>query len=873
MPYTLFPIPDSLFPSLFIMQINYHLDFTQVLLAATFLLGIVAVLDFLARKLSAAFRHGIWAAAMFAILVIPFALPCLPPLMVFETSDASVLDAAWNRLVTPSVTPQTEPDKSDVPEVITPLSASQHSMTPQTLFPTPSPPKEGQKAVAQYGGLTVWSSGDTWVVAAFAVFSAVVLLVGLLRVAGIFVSHRNAARWIREASPVSDPNLLTLCREMVQKFRISRSVDLKEHPKAEVPLVVSIRKPTVILPVRFGELPSEEQQAVLVHELAHIARRDLFWQLVTQWASVFYWYHPLYWYARHRMRLERESACDDMVLQNGGDANQYASVLLEMTAPPALKLFERKLSESAVPFARVKTVDRRISGILTPNLNRRSLGRAGMGGLVFAFTILITLGGMALQRPSEAQRLYAISVPDKDRKEKVKIHGRVVMPDGTPPKECYVAMTSSVFFTDSSIFSPFKNFCGSSGSNGDQRLDDGKPFEFEVHVGSNVLLTTGTTDGLVVGNYGRHFRGGTEGPEVFVAQPYAFLAGKKNDEIVLQLEKATLVTGKLRYDNGGPAFKERIGASQFVPAARGADIPRVRNSSVAGSGAIANENGDFEFHLWPGEFTLSAGGTPWAEPVTKTIFVEQGKPLEIDLTIPTPLRINVVMPDGSAAGNFWMRQLTAYRPLWNQTGKFYPEVLIQTLYEVRRYWDSKPEGPDFVVPDRPIVMNLCREENYVTVMTEDNEYGIVQKIGPELMGQELTLTLRPTVSGTVKLLDTTKRPIAEQEVSVLIRIIKIERNGDYVVRTGPLGQNLHFRTDTEGRLDFKVPQFVGDGDSIMFCFEKGRNTGDGSSGQMSRSGSWFRRSDTEERFKEQYKMFRPVTNGQPFDLGTMEVER
>jgi len=286
--------------------------------------------------------------------------------------------------------------------------------------------------------------------------------------------------------------------------------------------------------------------------------------------------------------------------------------------------------------------------------------------------------------------------------------------------------------------------------------------------------------------------------------------------------------------------------------------------------------GNFDLRLWTGEFTLAATtfGTWWEEPVTQKIVVEQGKPLEVELTLPTPLRINVVMPDGEPAGNFRLTHLAAYRPLWAQAGRPISEVSIITIYEARRFGDRRP----FVVPERPIVVRLCNEENFVAVMTECNGYGIVRKIESELRGQELTLMLRPTIAGTVKLVDPSQNPVANQDISIAMRIMKVERNGDFAQWDSAFASNLWFRTDTDGRLDFKVPLFEGIDDTIWLFFRKGNWSGSGGSGSTRRSGNflgvlvnWL--SGDLRRANERFRHFRPPADGERFDLGVMEMER
>jgi hypothetical protein len=335
-----------------------------------------------------------------------------------------------------------------------------------------------------------------------------------------------------------------------------------------------------------------------------------------------------------------------------------------------------------------------------------------------------------------------------------------------------------------------------------------------------------------------------------------------------------------------------IGAKQCVPPARGGDIPSVRNNSFVNVIMSSDENGDFVIPLWSGEFTLFAGGTQWSDNVTKTINVEQGKPLHVDMTLPTPLRVSVVMPDGSPAGNFRLCHMTVYHSiLRNKSANRPPEVAFNMLYESRDHmtqiWANDKDGPyewgpQFVAQERPLVMYLSPDANYVTVMTEDNEYGLVRKLEPELMGKELTLTLRPTIAGTAKLIEQSRKPVAEKDIAIQLRFLKFERNGNYVERSGYLAQKLWFSTDAEGRLNFKVPVLEGVDDTVSLFFSRqdhgGRDVWDTESlmsftNEFGRSwfgirynGKWYSKAG------EWYKQFRPPADGAAFDLGVWEVE-
>jgi TonB family protein len=194
-----------------------------------------------------------------------------------------------------------------------------------------------------------------------------------------------AWRWMRGALCTS--RLVRRSRAVAYAAaQIEREVQIRESADTAVALVWGLRRPVVILPVEAAGWEPERLRAVLAHELAHVKRWDLATHLLAQFACAIYWFHPLVWLAFHRMRQERERACDDTVLREGISGPEYAGYLINMvrslaTQPPA----------DALAMAEARDLEVRVRAILDPAQRRRAAGRkpALLTALAAAVLVLV----------------------------------------------------------------------------------------------------------------------------------------------------------------------------------------------------------------------------------------------------------------------------------------------------------------------------------------------------------------------------------------------------------------------------------------------------------------------------------------------------
>jgi beta-lactamase regulating signal transducer with metallopeptidase domain len=104
------------------------------------------------------------------------------------------------------------------------------------------------------------------------------------------------------------------------------------------------------------------------HEVAHIERCDWLVQVLAEAARTVYWFNPLFWLLCRRLRAESEHACDDVVLNAGINANDYAAHLLELahTLRTSIPAWSPVLSMAKPPH-----LERRFVAMLNPSLNRK----------------------------------------------------------------------------------------------------------------------------------------------------------------------------------------------------------------------------------------------------------------------------------------------------------------------------------------------------------------------------------------------------------------------------------------------------------------------------------------------------------------------
>ena len=115
------------------------------------------------------------------------------------------------------------------------------------------------------------------------------------------------------------------------------------------------------------ELSATELNAILLHELAHLRRRDDWTNLVQKIVGALLFFHPAVWWIEKKLALEREMACDDLVLAQTASPRAYAECLVSLAEKSLLR---RGIALAQAAVDRLRQVTLRVSQILDVNRPR-----------------------------------------------------------------------------------------------------------------------------------------------------------------------------------------------------------------------------------------------------------------------------------------------------------------------------------------------------------------------------------------------------------------------------------------------------------------------------------------------------------------------
>ena len=178
---------------------------------------------------------------------------------------------------------------------------------------------------------------------------------------------------------------------------MTRRVALRFSDAGQGPMTCGVWHPVIILPSSIHDWSEERTRAVLLHELAHIVRGDVASNIVARIACSVYWFVPFSWIAARWAMIERERACDDMVLNAGFDGRSYARHLVELARGDSRWM---PSAATALGMAQGAGLERRVESLLGGKVNRKALSRTA--ALSLGMAIQLVLVPLAIVRAGDS---------------------------------------------------------------------------------------------------------------------------------------------------------------------------------------------------------------------------------------------------------------------------------------------------------------------------------------------------------------------------------------------------------------------------------------------------------------------------------------
>jgi beta-lactamase regulating signal transducer with metallopeptidase domain len=211
-------------------------------------------------------------------------------------------------------------------------------------------------------------------------------------------------------------------KELVVTLGLKKKIKLLESGVVKVPVVMGVLKPVVLLPLGLlAHLPADEIEAILLHELAHIKRRDYLVNLLQNFAETIFFFNPALMWVSSMIREERENCCDDIAIAVTNSKSRFINALI------AFQEYNFAGSSYTVGFAgRKNQLLNRVKRII--NEKNKTLNAAEKSLLTFGMGVFILFSFAAAKKitpPAVKDVLSSLEITQKikiDTREANKTH-------------------------------------------------------------------------------------------------------------------------------------------------------------------------------------------------------------------------------------------------------------------------------------------------------------------------------------------------------------------------------------------------------------------------------------------------------------------
>jgi beta-lactamase regulating signal transducer with metallopeptidase domain len=305
-------------------------------------------------KLGAATRYAIWLCTLGALVVIPVLSVAFTSQPAATSHATSLITHTTTQNAAPSIVLPTHADAGAQVQPPSQIAAD----SPAATAPAAITPGKPQITIPQSFAIGI---ALVWLLAAIG--RAIILARNMCELASI---RRDATLW---STANAHPVLVS--------------------DRVGVPIAVGFLKPAVILPHDVvGELDADALETVVIHEIAHLQRHDVWTNAWARIAEALVVLNPVAWFVMRRIATEREIACDDWVVARTGAGDAFAQILATLANGSPRRMPIGAPSAIGSPHSVVVRIERLLDA--APRRLRLSISALG-GALVFFAALAILL--------------------------------------------------------------------------------------------------------------------------------------------------------------------------------------------------------------------------------------------------------------------------------------------------------------------------------------------------------------------------------------------------------------------------------------------------------------------------------------------------
>ncbi len=289
-----------------VLKIFLSMSFSGSLLILALLLG----KRFLKNKISRQWQYYIWLVVVLRLL-LPFGPEVSLMGKAYQTVDQAISQAA--------PLPQQQQPPLNVPggNLAPAVGAEQHNETVNS----PADDITTAHPLQDIGVLVINHIWLMWLVAALG------LLIRKITIYQGFIRYIKAG-----LTPVSDIQRLDELSIVAERLGIKKPIELCVNPLVSSPLLIGFFHPCIVLPN--ADIPEKDFRYIVLHELTHYKRRDMFYKWLVQITVCLHWFNPLVHLMSREITKACEFSCDEAVLakMGSGNAQDYGKTLLDAMA-------------------------------------------------------------------------------------------------------------------------------------------------------------------------------------------------------------------------------------------------------------------------------------------------------------------------------------------------------------------------------------------------------------------------------------------------------------------------------------------------------------------------------------------------------------